>query len=502
MGKQIIVVECLKNWAETDLDCPVVHVDEYLANAEYFRLKGVQVINLCSSYRYLSVGYYCSLLAEARRHRVVPSVKTQLDLSSKTMYSLEVPHLDNEVRKGFNKTGVHDDDNEFSLNAYFGNCFCEDLDDLMRQIFESFACPILRVTFSREKKWVITAVKPLSVDKLSNDERDLFLYSLETYLKKRWRRKKKRKLPRFDLAILHDPEDSQPPSNKRALASFIRAGEKLDIHVDLIVRKDYAKLAEYDGLFIRDTTRIKHYTYRFAKKAESEGMVVIDDPQSILRCANKVYLAELLNANRISTPKTVIVGKNDIEAAETALGYPLVVKLPDGAFSQGVFKVENREEFLDIAGRLFKSSELILAQEFFYTQFDWRIGILNREPLFACKYFMSRKHWQILHYKSNGKHSEGDSTTLAIEDTPPEVINTALKAAGLIGDGLYGVDLKQKGNKVYIIEINDNPNIDRGVEDKVLKDRLYNLVMEDFLRRMEKKRQLNGSPSVRSKSRH
>jgi glutathione synthase/RimK-type ligase-like ATP-grasp enzyme len=499
MGKQIIVVEKIKNWSSSEFDCPVVHVDDYLTNAEFFRMKGVQVINLCRSYRYLSVGYYCSLLAEARRHKVIPSVKTQLDLSSKNMYSLEVPHLEEAVQKSFKKIGTQDHGDEFSLNAYFGDCFCDSLNDLMRRVFESFPCPILRVTFSKEKKWLITGVKAISYEKLDREDKELFYNAMSNYLKKRWRPQKERKAFRFDLAILHDPDDIQPPSNERALKALIRAGEKLGIHVDLIVRKDFAKLAEYDGLFIRDTTRIKHYTYRFAKKAESEGMVVIDDPQSILRCANKVYLAELLSANSIPTPKTVIVGKNDIEAAEAALGYPLVVKLPDGAFSQGVFKVENREQFHDTAHRLFKNSELILAQEFFYTHFDWRIGILNKKPLYACKYFMSLRHWQIVQYSGDGKFSEGMAETMAVEDAPPEVINAALRAAGLIGDGLYGVDLKQKDDRVFIIEINDNPNIDRGVEDLVLKDKLYFLIMDEFLRRMEKRRQFHSLPHTQLK---
>ncbi len=68
---------------------------------------------------------------------------------------------------------------------------------------------------------------------------------------------------------------------------------------------------------------------------------------------------------------------------------------------------------------------------------------------------------------------------------PQEVVDTALRAAGLIGDGLYGVDLKQTKDGVFVIEINDNPNLDRGVEDVVLKDDLYRLVLQEFIRRIE-----------------
>jgi len=58
-------------------------------------------------------------------------------------------------------------------------------------------------------------------------------------------------------------------------------------------------------------------------------------------------------------------------------------------------------------------------------------------------------------------------------------------AANLIGDSLYGVDVKQVENKFYVIEVNDNPNIDAGVEDATLKDELYFRIMRVFLRRIE-----------------
>ena len=72
---------------------------------------------------------------------------------------------------------------------------------------------------------------------------------------------------------------------------------------------------------------------------------------------------------------------------------------------------------------------------------------------------------------------------------PENVINTALRAANLVGDGLYGVDLKEIGGKCYVIEINDNPNIDCGYEDAVLKMGLYSTVMQVFRDRIEKKKQ-------------
>jgi glutathione synthase/RimK-type ligase-like ATP-grasp enzyme len=37
----------------------------------------------------------------------------------------------------------------------------------------------------------------------------------------------------------------------------------------------------------------------------------------------------------------------------------------------------------------------------------------------------------------------------------------------------------------FVIEVNDNPNIDAGVEDATLGDGLYRLILEEFIRRIE-----------------
>ena len=60
-----------------------------------------------------------------------------------------------------------------------------------------------------------------------------------------------------------------------------------------------------------------------------------------------------------------------------------------------------------------------------------------------------------------------------------------MKAANLIGNGFYGVDVKESDGRFTVIEVNDNPNVDVGVEDALLKDELYRRIMETFVRRIE-----------------
>ena len=109
------------------------------------------------------------------------------------------------------------------------------------------------------------------------------------------------------------------------------------------------------------------------------------------------------------------------------------------------------------------------------TEYDWRIGVLDHEALYACRYYMARGHWQIYNHGKKGSARAGDADAVPTRKVPENVLSVALKAADLIGSGFYGVDVKQIGNLCQVIEVNDNPSIDAGVEDGVLGEELYHI---------------------------
>lgn len=489
MHSIIIVVDKPQDWSAYHPTENVVSVQDYLLQPNV-ATQTTQVINLCRSYKYLTNGYYCSLLAEARKHKVIPSVRSINDLSNRSLYSLDLSDLNQNLEK---LVGEGQAENQtLSIKLMFGITDVPQLENLGRQVFELFPCPILVLSLKRRERWMIESIKPGTLNDLSEPEEDLFADALEKFNKAVWRKPRSKKSYRYDLAILADPDEVLPPSDKSALKKFVSIGRQLGLDVEIIGKKDYIRLAEFDALFIRETTAIDNHTYRFAKRAESEGMVVIDDPQSILRCTNKVYLAELLNAHNIPMPNTFIFNKERIKQdsvdAVEKLGFPMVLKIPDGSFSRGIVKVDNADELKQHLSVLFKQSALVLAQAFTYTDYDWRIGVLNKKPIFACKYFMSKGHWQIYKHGGDGNIQSGDFQTLPVYETPKPILDIALRAANLIGDSLYGVDIKQVGKSGVVIEINDNPNIDSSVEAQFLKDDLYRLILEEFIRRLEKKR--------------
>lgn len=484
MSNIYLVLDDLRSWrAEFPADT-VISFDTYLKEHPIKGQKKTRIINLCNTDLYLSKGYYCSLLAEARGHKVLPSVNTLTDLSSKQLYLLQVDRLLKQLNKRVPDESGRED---IIFNIYFGKTEQRELRLLARKLFERFPCPILRVVLTWQGRWQIQSIDPYAYDALNDIEADRFIESLETFSQQLWRNPRRRKASRWDMAILVNPNEKLPPSDDKALKRMERAATKVGFNVEFIGPADYARLSEFDALFIRETTGIDHHTYRFARKAEIEGLVVMDDPTSILRCCNKVFLQDAFTYSGVPTPKTKIVSSaeaTDLDALESFFGYPIVLKIPNGSFSVGVSKVESREELEVTLKGLLEKSALVIAQEFLYTEFDWRIGILNNRPLYACRYFMAKNHWQIYDH-GDDRIGSGGFETLPTYEVPRAVLNAALKAARIIGDGLYGIDIKQQGNKVYVIEVNDNPSLEQGVEDAFIGDELYMQIMSEFARRLE-----------------
>ncbi len=443
----------------------------------------MRVFNCCRSYRYQSLGYYVSLLAAARGHKPSPSIDTIQEMKSPSQIRFVSEELDDLIQKSLQPLRS----TEFELTVFFGRNFARRYDRLAMALFKEFPVPFLRASFKHHDSWELQSLKPLSTSEIPQDQRSFVAEVASDYFERR-PQVRREKLPRYEVAILHDPGAKDAPSNEKALKKFVRAAEELDLAAELVTNEDWSDLSEFDALFIRETTAVNHHTFRFAQRAAAEGLVVIDDPESILRCTNKVYLAELLDRHELPQPKTLIVHADNVDDIVPTLGLPCVLKQPDSAFSLGVVKAETAEEVVQQARRLLERSDLVVAQEFLPTTFDWRIGVLDRKPLFACRYFMADKHWQIVAREDSGRRRFGKVETLPVSAAPRKVVQTAVKAANLIGDGLYGVDMKEDGKEHWVIEINDNPNIDADYEDAVLEDELYLRVMRVFLERIEQRK--------------
>lgn len=478
----LVVVTHERDWPLHLDGARLITARQYLADREFSSLRHAKVFNLCRHYRYQSLGYYVSLVAEARGHKPVPTVMTTQDLRSAAVVKMVSDEIDDLIQKGL--AGVAGD--RYTLDVFFGRSAAPELERLASALFRQFTAPFLRARFRRDERWELDRISAIPTGAIAEEDRAFAFECAQVFFTRRYRPRPPAKQSRFDLAILYDPHDITTPSDPEAIERFAAAADRLGVETEVIGRTDFGRLLEFDALFIRATTAVNHYTYRFARRAAAEGLVVIDDPLSILRCTNKVFLHELLARRGISVPKTHIIDRESAVTAAADIGFPCIVKQPDSSSSLGVFKADDPDELARRLEDLFKISDLLLVQEFVPTEYDWRVGVLDRKPLFAAKYYMAPKHWQVLkHEPETGLVRYGRWEVMAVESVPGEGLELAVRAANLVGDGLYGVDLKQVKGAWRVIEVNDNPNIEHGVEDLVLKDVLYDRVMRSFVARLE-----------------
>jgi glutathione synthase/RimK-type ligase-like ATP-grasp enzyme len=479
----ILVAESGDDWLGHFDGVMTVDPRDYLATQDANLRRGTRVYNLSRSYAYQSMGYYVSLLAEARGHRPIPDVQTIQDLHGTAAVRVIPQYLEDLVQSSFK--GLAGD--EFVLSVYFGENLAKKYERLSKELYGLFQSPLLRFKFTRRSKWRLRRASAIALNAVPEHHREFVAQAAAKHFVRPTMSPPKRKTTRYDMAILYSPEEGAlAPSDEGALKKLVKAAASEGIAAELITRHDSGRLLEFDALFIRETTAVNHHTYRSARRAEAAGMVVIDDPLSILRCTNKVYLAELLNRAKIPTPKTLVVHRRNADEVVEQLSLPCVLKRPDSAFSQGVIKASDADELKTKLEEFFVDSELVIAQQYMRTDFDWRIGVLDQRALFACKYHMAKGHWQIAKHVTPGASPDwGKFETLPVESAPRKAVAMAVKAANLIGNGFYGVDIKESNGQFYVIEVNDNPNLDSGVEDAVLRDEIYRRIMESFVRRIE-----------------
>ena len=482
------VINQAREWPLAIPGVEVVSARAYLTEAQYRDDPRGCVVNLCRFSRYQGLGYYVSLLAEARGHDPIPRVKNIRDVQSDNMVRLLTEEIEELIQLSLATLAG----NSYELIVYFGRDIGLCYDQLSQQLFNMMQVPLLKVRFERRNGgWRVQTLTALEFREIPVGHHEFIATAARDYIEncERRRRMRARRPYLAQVAILHDPEDPEPPSNAQALQRFGDAASRLGMKTQLITRGDWGRLDEFDALFLRETTSVNHYTYRFSRRAAAEGLVVIDDPDSILRCSNKVYLAELLSRHSIPTPKTMIVHRDNVKDIVRTLGLPCVLKQPDSAFSLGVVKVETEGELAQKVGEFLEKSDLIVAQEWLVTDFDWRIGVLDRQALYACRYMMAPGHWQVIkRAETKDKEVEGATIAIPVQEVPRHVVEAAVKAANFIGDGLYGVDLKEVDGRVYVIEVNDNPNVDAGNEDAVLGDTIYERIMDVFRTRIEARR--------------
>lgn len=481
---KFIVVDTPKNWEFLQGNAPIISSRDYITNPEFSKIKKARIFNLCRNYSYQSKGYYVSLLAEARGHLPIPTTKNLVDLKAPRLVKVISEEFDDLIQQNLKNIKSR----EFELSVYFGQNVAQKYRDLSAHFFRHFQIPFIKVKFTYTNRWKIQQIKAISLLDIPKEHQEMaHRFALEFFAKKRYDIAKQSKAI-YDLAILVAPNDPAPPSNAKAIKKFIDIAEKNQFYVEVLSPKDFSRLSAFDALLIRQSTEVNNEAYAFSRKAQQENIAIVDYPDAIVKCCNKVFMAEALENLGLPTPRTIIVHSENESEVPKKLGFPIVLKAPDSTFSFGVKKAKDLSEYQSLVKSMLQESDLIIAQEYCPSDYDWRVGILDSEVIYVCRYYMAKGHWQIYNWNATDKkEQDGMADAMAIENAPDYIIKTALEASKIIGLGLLGIDLKEVNGKAIIIEVNDNPNIDFGVEDAFYGDVVYEKIIQALLKRLDTK---------------
>jgi glutathione synthase/RimK-type ligase-like ATP-grasp enzyme len=201
------------------------------------------------------------------------------------------------------------------------------------------------------------------------------------------------------IACFVEKYNFSDPREQGALQNFKTAAEQTGNQFSFLFREDIAEIPKYNAIFIRATTDPLFTAYIVSKTAQELGLKVIDDPDSIQICANKIHQYELFEKYDVPRIPTMFLNKEELHHKRIneifdKLGKPVVIKAPYTSFSRYVEKVACETSFRDVAKRFFKKSDVLAIQKFTPTAFDWRVGVLGNEVLYVCKYMIPKGKWK------------------------------------------------------------------------------------------------------------
>ena len=105
------------------------------------------------------------------------------------------------------------------------------------------------------------------------------------------------------------------------------------------------------------------------------------DYMSSAICMDKAITKEFFKVGNIRTPKSVNIKEaKDSEKAINEIGFPMVVKAPNGGSSIGVFIVDNKEEALEAIDKCFKLDNHVLLEQFVKGR-EFTCGVLDGKAL-------------------------------------------------------------------------------------------------------------------------
>ncbi|WP_395680715.1 30S ribosomal protein S6--L-glutamate ligase [Dokdonella sp.] len=214
----------------------------------------------------------------------------------------------------------------------------------------------------------------------------------------------------------------------------------------------------FDAVIPRIGASITFYGTAVVRQFEMMGVYTPNDSDSILRARDKLRSLQLLAREGIDLPVTVF-GDNPDDTRDllTMLGEPPhVIKLNEGAQGQGVMLAEKRGAALGMIEAFRSLYANFLVQEFIREAdgADLRCFVVGDQVVAAM-----RRQAPEGDFRAN-IHRGGSASAVTLSALE---VQTALRAARVMGLGVAGVDLLRSVRGPLVLEVNSSPGLE-GIE--------------------------------------
>jgi ribosomal protein S6--L-glutamate ligase len=208
------------------------------------------------------------------------------------------------------------------------------------------------------------------------------------------------------------------------------------------------------------------------KRLEKQGAYLVNTPESMELCNDKLMTQIILNSAGIKTPYSVMIqGLNEIETvvnvleAAKKITYPFVIKTLRGTHGIGVMKVDSRSSLVSVAQLLSKEGLDFMLQEFCKHERSARIIMIGNEMLAANLRGQPKSKDE---FRTN---SHLGSETDKYEPSEDELA-VARRIIELFGCNFCAIDyLITDKKEIIVLEVNGSPgleNIQKNWPDKDL----------------------------------
>jgi ribosomal protein S6--L-glutamate ligase len=239
------------------------------------------------------------------------------------------------------------------------------------------------------------------------------------------------------------------------------------------------RLIGMDALIPRIGASVTDYGAAIIRQFELMGVYTATPSEALIMARDKLKCLQILSANHIAVPKTVMAGSPETLPAVMNLlgGAPLVVKMLESTHGVGVVLAESRNTAISIVEAFTKLGEPVILQEFIEEAAgaDIRAFVVGKRVVASMlRQAMAGEFRSNLHRGASA----------SIVELTPEEEKIVLESARLMNLDIAGVDILRSKRGPLVMEVNASPGLE-GIETATKVD-VSGAIIENLERGVEK----------------